>query len=489
MNNLRVSYLNISPYSRHSPIQIKTELKKQSNSVERPKSSKNQYPPGSTTRGQTALNSPEVLIDKKTLSPLADRKGDLMASLYHLAKSRQLKEKPGTAGITGSSKLYKPRDLQGKKVINDNSRPPVNEKLAIYQYLQNKGSKRSEESNIMLQHTLSRTGSKSLFQDEKDQSHERKMHEGSILQQRQLIEALEDVQKSKSKPRPTTQTNLALLLKSTQKTPSSSTMTKGLSLISSPLSVSAVNKEYEERKRLNHQSSKDLFKDLKMSMNFQDAPEYREKHYIKPPVDKEAAVKKHHRRGLSSGQNPVYMDQQVMMEQAAAEQEREKQKQLLMFQQQQLQMQFQMQQQLQLQQQQQQQQQLQQQQQQQQQYAQQDEDDYYEEFFHMDRMTFDFEKFTLAQRLSRQQSFTPTASPKNKPKATFHGRTRSIEEPSSLLPTKSSSRWTTKRSSMGEDYLQHHRVEGGGATREHFHLIEQTSDLDKTDEKEKYYKM
>ena len=58
MNNPRVSYLNgiflfmlnlsyillVSPYSRHSPnLQIKTELKKHSSSLERPKSTKMQY--------------------------------------------------------------------------------------------------------------------------------------------------------------------------------------------------------------------------------------------------------------------------------------------------------------------------------------------------------------------------------------------------------------------------------------------------------------
>ena len=430
-----------------------------------------------------------------------------MESLHHFAKARQIKEKPGTAGITGSGKLYKPRDIQAKKALKGNSRPPpekVNEKLAIYQYLQNKGSKRSEESNVFypsMQYTLSRNGSKSLFQDEKDLSHERKILEGSILQQRQLVEALEEVQKAKG--RPTTygqhQNNLALLLKSTTTTPhqrSSGNLTKGVHLVSSPLSVSAINKEYEERRRLKQQNSKeDLFKSLKMSMNFQETPEYREKPFVKhpPTVEKDASIKKHHRRGLSSGQNPIYIDQQAMMEQMAIEQERERQKhlqmQMLQQQQQEQQRQLQMQMQMQMLQQQQQQLQLQQQQehqhhhQQQQQQQQQinphqEEDEYYEEFFHMDKMTFDFEKIILAQRLSRQHSFTPTASPKNKNRASFHGRTRSIEEPSSLLPTKSSSRWTTKRSSMGEDpHHQHHKMEGA---RENFHLIEQTSDLDKS---------
>jgi len=61
----------------------------------------------------------------------------------------------------------------------------------------------------------------------------------------------------------------------------------------------------------------------------------------------------------------------------------------------------------------------------------------------------------------------------NNKSATAHARTRSIEDPNSVLPTKASSRWNTKRSSVGDE------AQGGG--KETFNLIEQISDFEKTD--------
>ena len=104
---------------------------------------------------------------------------------------------------------------------------------------------------------------------------------------------------------------------------------------------------------------------------------------------------------------------------------------------------------------------------------QQEQDDFYQQFFHSEKMTFDFEKLIVSQRNKLQHgSSTTSVTPTNKP-ATAHTRTRSIEDPSSLLPTKASSRWNTKRSSVGDE------VQTGG--REMFNLIEQISDLDKTE--------
>jgi len=408
---------------------------------------------------------------ERNYSPFGNKKVDLIAPLYHLAKTKQQKEKPGTV------KLYKSRDVPAKKTLKNNSRhsDKINEKLAIYQYLNHKIPKKSEESKIFhpsIHYTPSRHGSKSQLQDEKDFSLERKLLEASILQQRQLFEAMEGAHKSKIKSSSyfQNQNNLAILLKSAQK-PSQSNIGKGHYASPPMMNIMSLNRGFDDRKKANEPKVGDFAKELKKSMNFQDISQPREKSYI-PQNDIEIPSKKHHRRGLSSGQNPIYMEQQLAMERLALEQERQER-----IRQQQLQQQLL----------------KQQQQMQMQQYKmmkdpQQEEDEYYEEFFHMDKMTFDFERLIIAQKLSQSQLCTPSATPSNK-KSYSHSRTKSIEEPNSLLPTKSTSRWTTKRSSIGDDY--HHGGNGNGG-RDHFNLIEQISDLDKTDEREeirRYYKM
>jgi len=137
MSKSKISYLNISPYSRHSPsLQLKTGLKKQSNSVERPKSGKAYYA-GSTTRGHTPINNPEA-IDRK-YSPFGEGKGDLGDSLRQFYKSKSIKEKPGSA------KPSKSRDIQMKKPLKSGVRPldKGNEKLGIYHYINSKSTKKS----------------------------------------------------------------------------------------------------------------------------------------------------------------------------------------------------------------------------------------------------------------------------------------------------------------------------------------------------------
>jgi hypothetical protein len=83
---------------------------------------------------------------------------------------------------------------------------------------------------------------------------------------------------------------------------------------------------------------------------------------------------------------------------------------------------------------------------------QQEQDEFFEKFFHSDKMTFEFEKLIVSQRNKPQNgSFTAATTPTNNNKPTTgHARTRSIEDPS-LLPTKASSRWNTKRSSVGDE--------------------------------------
>lgn len=165
-----------------------------------------------------------------------------------------------------------------------------------------------------------------------------------------------------------------------------------------------------------------------------------------------------HRRGLSSGQTPIFIDQHALQERAEKMQKEEKVEKVV------------------------------------EKVKpiemppadpQQEQDEYYEKFFHSDKMTFDFEKQIISQRQKVQHNISCTASatPTNKKPASaaIHTRTRSIEDPNSVLPTKASSRWNTKRSSVGDE------MPAGG--RERFNLIEQISDLDRTDfEKEELRK-
>lgn len=102
-----------------------------------------------------------------------------------------------------------------------------------------------------------------------------------------------------------------------------------------------------------------------------------------------------------------------------------------------------------------------------------EQEEFFENFFHSDQMTFDFERMMILQRTKSQNvSASATPTPTNN-KQGMHVRTRSIEDPNSILPTKASSRWNTKRSSMGDD----NQMTG----KETSSLIEQVSDLDKTE--------
>jgi len=417
------------------------------------------------------------MLDRR-YSPFNERKEDPAYSLYQLAKSKQHKEKPSSA------KIMKSRDVQVKKSTKSGNRPSekLNEKLAIYQYIQNKGPKRSEESKILspsLQHTPTRHGSKSHFQEEKDYSHERKIPEASILQHRQLIEALEEMRRSKSKSSNyvPNHSSLAFMGKTGQKSSQSSSKGKILQNNSKAVNMMKIKREQEDSKRMSDSKKNSLFKDMKMQMEYQASKPPKERgsvKHIEAQQQQQYSAPKKHRRGLSSGQNPIFLEQQLAMQQLAMqqlalEQERARQHQL----------------QMQMQQQQLQQQQL--HQQQMEQYImkdpQQEEDEFYEEFFHMDKMTFGFEKLIISQKLNQPQFFTPIASP-TQSKQVSHHRTKSIDEPNNFIPTKSTStRWTTKKSSVGDE----HHIGG----REKFNIIEQMSDLDRTNEREelrRYYK-
>jgi len=106
---------------------------------------------------------------------------------------------------------------------------------------------------------------------------------------------------------------------------------------------------------------------------------------------------------------------------------------------------------------------------------QQEQDEFFERFFHSDQMTFDFEKLIVSQRHnSQKESMTATTTPTNQKKpVTAHARTRSIEDPTSLVQTKASSRWNTKRSSVGE--------EAHPQMKEAYNLIDKLSEFNRAE--------
>lgn len=426
--------------------------------------------------------------------------GDSLRQFY---KTKTTKEKPGSA------KPSKTRDAQVKKPLKSTVRPldNRNEKLGIYHYVNSKSTKNLEDvrsHNPSMHVTPSRQGSRNNLHDEKDISHERRIPDAGIFQHKQLIEALEEMRRSKAKltnSNVQNQSHSSLVNRASQKPPQSSSSGTGKVVQYSSVSLAKPKKEYEQpsRRPSEQQIKNNIFKDLKLASKKasevlqQQQP--KEEIIVKQQHQDAHTAQKKHRRGLSSGQNPLFLEQQLAMEQLAMERERMKQMQLL--QQQQLQQQ---QQQILLQQQQQQMQQMQQMQMhmaQQYKDPQQEEDEFYEEFFHMDKMTFGFEKLIISQKevVQNNSSTTPVASPSNGKKQSVqsmqsqqsgHHRTRStgIEENISMMPTtKSSSRWNTKKSSVDHD--QH-------AGHERFNMLEHISEFDKSEiEKEtmrRYYK-
>lgn len=149
-------------------------------------------------------------------------------------------------------------------------------------------------------------------------------------------------------------------------------------------------------------------------------------------------------RRMTPQKNDSYYQQQQLQMQLQQQQQQQ-----LLLQQQQLQMQLQ----------QQQQQKLQEQQQQQQQQIivinnEQDQVKYFEKLLHIDKVTFEFEKLMIMRRYKKQSSQNTPVSTTAATKPSMHTRTRSMEEPGSLVYTKSSSRWNTKRSdgqNLGDD--------------------------------------
>lgn len=392
---------------------------------------------------------PSQNASDKKYSPISkERKSDFSTSLYQL--SRVLEKDQQTY-----SKLYKSKETQQKKVQKSTiaSRPTdkLTEKLSIYQqYVQSKTKKAAEEYKSALNvsnQASSRASSRILAPEEQNESLINKVCDINALATKRYV-GVNDSSLSKSKPKvsPGHQKNLST---SSIKAPQKASMNSGSRNINLEqgsthnISFNDVAQDYSktpDARGLGGERASNA------GDNFNEALANKLKLALQGlQGDLQNA---RHRRGLSSGQKPIFIDQE-------APEKIEKIKPIELVPE-----------------------------------SipipvdpQQEQDEFFEQFFHSDQMTFDFERLIVSQR-NKSQNVSQTASttPINQKKPmTAHARTRSIEDPS-MLATKASSRWNTKRSSVGEEVQPH--------MKEAYNLIDKLSEFDRTegdkDERRRY---
>jgi len=435
MKHTRVSSYVPPPYAKNSPsMKTRNELAKK-NSISG-ESSKTGKLAQADMNVRTHLQNGE--IEKKYTPLTLDRKNEFTSNLYQLAKGTD-KDKQTY------SKLYKTKETQQKKVVQKTSRPlsgQPSEKLSIYQYVQSK-SKRPEDQKVALNisnQVSSRISSRIVIPEDHNESILQKINEtNSLSTKRYLAGTPHDTSQSKiSKPKltPGHHKTASTVIRGVQKTPSTNG-TKQLNIFQPSTNNLSFHEIVHDYSKTPVPRSGDTGKAVHANAanNFNDALAQKLKLALQGLQGDLHAAK--HRRGLSTGQVPMFIDQQALQERAEKMEKMEKMEkvekvekvkevekvkpiELAPAD------------------------------------PQQEQDEYYEKFFHSDKMTFDFEKQIISQRHKMMQqniSCTASATPTNKKPATAaaHTRTRSIEDPNSLLPTKASSRWNTKRSSVGDE--------------------------------------
>lgn len=393
---------------------------------------------------------PSQSASDKKYSPISkERKSDFSTSLYQL--SRVLEKDQQTY-----SKLYKSKETQQKKVVQKStiaSRPTdkLTEKLSIYQqYVQSKTKKAAEEYKSALNvsnQASSRASSRILAPEEQNESLINKVCDINALTTKRYVGVgmAHDSSQGKTKPRvtPGHHKNLST---SSIKAPQKVSMNNGTRQINLEqgsthnISFNDVAQDYSKTPDARGLGAE---RAANMGDNFNEALANKLKLALQGlQGDLQNA---RHRRGLSSGQKPIFIDQEVQEKIKPIELVPESIPIPVD--------------------------------------PQQEQDEFFEQFFHSDQMTFEFEKLIVSQR-NKSQNVSQTASttPINQKKPmTAHARTRSIEDPSSLA-TKASSRWNTKRSSVGEEVQPH--------MKEAYNLIDKLSEFDRTegdkDERRRY---
>ena len=386
------------------------------------------------SKAQIHQNGHDIL-EKKFSPILIDRKNDFTTSLYQLAKGldkdKQTYSKLYRSKETQQQQLQQ-QQLQQKKLTKPSSRQ--SDKTPIYQCAPSKSKKPDDYRSVLnvSNQASSRISSRMIGHDEQNESILQKVSD-NLLSTKRALGATGELSgtKTKTKSTPGHQKSLSNnFFKGSQRTPLSNEgkQISNFQASASNLSFNEVSHEQAKTPDQRKVEANSKSSNAAGGSSFNDALAQKLKLALQGLQGDLQNAK--HRRGLSSGQTPIFVEQHIVPEKIKP----------IEFVPQD---------------------------------PQQEQDDFYQQFFHSEKMTFDFEKLIVSQRNKPQHgSSTTSVTPTNKP-ATAHTRTRSIEDPNSLLPTKASSRWNTKRSSVGDD------VQTGG--REMFNLIEQISDLDKTE--------
>lgn len=439
MKHSRISSYVPSPYSKNSP-------------SSRPQSSTKKTPTNVDSSKGNKLSQADMNIkmqpaqsgsdnsDKK-FSPLSkERKSDFTASLYQLSKVLDKDQQT-------YSKLYKSKETQQKKTqkstINNRPAEKLNEKLSIYQYVQNK-SKKPEDYKSALNvsnQASSRASSRIVVHDEQNDSLVNKVCDANALSSRGFLAmpGSSSQSQTKSKATPGHQKNLSTTaIKGTQKI-SLNNGAKHINLGQGSAHNLSFNDVAQDYSKTPDAKKAEPGKFSSAAGNFNEALANKLKIALQGlQGDLQNA---RHRRGLSSGQTPIFIDQQLAQAQEKIKPiELEPPTVAIPVD------------------------------------PQQEQDEFFEKFFHSDKMTFEFEKLIVSQRNNKPQntSLTATTTPTNQKKpATAHARTRSIEDPNAMMPAKTSSRWNTKRSSVGE--------EGQPQMKQAYNLMDKLNEFDRNE--------
>jgi len=339
-----------------------------------------------------------------------------------------------------SSDIYKVREIPSKKTVYSAKKPneKISDKLVFYHQIQRPRRPDEQKPSELSNHPTSRHNSIIVGHDIQHESFDRKAPQKNIYSHRQLAEMLSD--SSRLKNTQVTQKNL-------------------------PYIIQSINKSAHKYSHINHASNNSSFREeggprdydqsrAEDSRRMRGSINYEEITPHKPSTsfnrDLEYAPK--HRRGFSMGQAPVFEKPIEVINKSMSKQERSIEKPHVMMPQHienQIKQSILNHQLL-------------------QHHASKDvppntpqqtvekvkepvveAEDYYAQFFHTNKLTFDFERLVLSQQQKNQMN--PMNSPGTVVKKPSHHRTSSAgEDPSTINQLRGSFRWQNKRGSAGD---------------------------------------
>jgi len=474
-SNFSSSYIQASP-----SLKLKSKGSKETVVVERPKSNKSRH-----AGEQSGSSHKQLEISSGTMQRLLMERNsnNLYGTFYSSANKNRDREK------TGLSSMLKIRDAQ-REVLKDNHRDsPAKRQL---KYTTSRGDRLIDEKALMIDLAATKSYRKdeshSHLQDatHRPTSRQKGSVHGEYLNRSALTANVSpnklDASPNRYKPRSNVNNAFDPYGHSAdQKSKRSHKPVEGDTDRHSQVSTLhysrvSPHKQMESSYKMFEFVPVDSSKGYKSAYRPKQEAEYQGQS-ISIERKESSASRKQHRRGISIdqaiqhvGERPqssrrdkgrkTSREEQAFIVPNVSERRMTPQKNESYYQQQQLQMQLQQQQQQQLLLQQQQLQlQLQQQQKLQEQQEQivvinneQDQVKYFEKLLHIDKVTFEFEKLMVMRRYKKQNSQNTPVSTTANTKPSMHTRTRSMEEPGSLVYTKSSSRWNTKRSGIDDGH-------------------------------------